>query len=107
LHGPRGNSQKPGGDQIESNLSLLGLSSSLLPKPFRELSTGQRQRVGLVLCHLLDRPLMLLDEPTSALDEDSKQKAIDLLFADNGRTIISTTHDPFWLKRCDKIIELK
>ncbi|MDR8391229.1 ABC transporter ATP-binding protein [Aliifodinibius sp. S!AR15-10] len=100
-------SKKPGGDQIKSKLSLLGLSSSLLPKPFRELSTGQRQRVGLVLCHLLDRPLMLLDEPTSALDEDSKQKAIDLLFSDNGQTIISTTHDPFWLERCDKIIELK
>lgn len=98
--------QKPEPSTIEQSLEALGLPDSVNQKEFRDLSTGQRQRVGLALCHLLDRPLMLLDEPTSALDADSRQKSIDLLFADPDRTIISTTHDPFWIEQCDKTVTL-
>lgn len=86
-------------------LRQLGLGQSVLNKKFRDLSTGQRQRVGLAICHLLDKPLLLLDEPTSALDSASKKKAADLLL-NSERTIISTSHDPFWVDQADKIIEL-
>lgn len=86
-------------------LQKLGLEYSTLNKQFRDLSTGQRQRVGLSICYLLDKPLLLLDEPTSALDSASKQKAADLLLAAD-RTIISTSHDPYWVKKGDNIIEL-
>ncbi|NIT61899.1 MAG: ATP-binding cassette domain-containing protein [Aliifodinibius sp.] len=86
-------------------LKTLGLTPDILDKQFRDLSTGQRQRVGLAICHLLDKPLLLLDEPTSALDETSKQKASELLL-NNKRTIISTSHDPFWVAKADNIIEL-
>lgn len=93
-------------DQLQQDtLQQLGLGQIILNKQFRDLSTGQRQRVGLAICHLLDKPLLLLDEPTSALDAVSKQKAADLLL--NGdRTIISTSHDPFWVDHADTIIEL-
>lgn len=84
----------------------LGLNPSLLENKFPELSTGQRQRVGIALCHLLNKPLILLDEPTSALDHASKQKVIDLLFDNSERTILSTSHDSYWIERCDKVIEL-
>lgn len=87
-------------------LQKLGLERQTLDKQFRNLSTGQRQRVGLAICHLLDKPLMLLDEPTSALDSVSKQKAADILLNNKERTIISTSHDPFWVDLADKIIEL-
>ncbi|MDX1637268.1 MAG: ATP-binding cassette domain-containing protein [Balneolaceae bacterium] len=102
----RNRGKKPRNETISETLAALHLPASIRQEAFRDLSTGQRQRVGLALCHLLDRPLLLLDEPTSALDRTAKQKAIDLLFADPGRTIISTTHDPFWLDRCGTIIEL-
>lgn len=98
--------QKVEEQQITDLFQRLGLPGDILRQPLRELSTGQRQRVGIALCRLLDRPLMLLDEPTSALDQNSKQKAADVLLSEPGRTVISTTHDPFWLERCDKIIEL-
>lgn len=99
-------SQKPETSQIKDNLTALHLPESVIQKQFRDLSTGQRQRVGLAICHMLDRPLLLLDEPTSALDKTSKQKAADLLFADPNRTVMSTTHDPFWLDRCDAVYSL-
>jgi ABC-type multidrug transport system ATPase subunit len=89
-------------------LQELGLEREILNKQFRDLSTGQRQRIGLAICHLLDKPLLLLDEPTSALDSASKQKAAKVLLSSssNDRTIISTSHDPFWVDLADNIIEL-
>lgn len=92
---------------IIETLNKLGLARTSLDKPYRNLSTGQRQRVGLALCHLLDKPVILLDEPTAALDQTSKQRASELLLdSPSDRTIISTSHDPDWLDTADKIIEI-
>jgi ABC-type bacteriocin/lantibiotic exporter with double-glycine peptidase domain len=98
-------SQKPSEAQLEEYLQRLGLGADNLDKAFRDLSTGQRQRVGLAVCSLLDKSLLLLDEPTSALDAASKRKVAELLL-DKKRTIISTSHDPFWVERADQLIEL-
>lgn len=97
---------KPDEEKMKDTFNKLGLEASLLHKDFADLSTGQRQRTGIALCHLLDKPLLLLDEPTSALDKASKQKVIDLLFEKPGRTILSTSHDPYWIERCNKVIEI-
>lgn len=91
--------------QFVNTIQILGLNESTMEKEFRDLSTGQRQRVGLALCHLLDKPLLLLDEPTSALDKASKEKAANLMLGSK-RTVISTSHDPFWVNKADNIIEL-
>jgi len=96
----------PEDHQIKQIFTDLGLDEETLAKTFSDLSTGQRQRVGLAICILLNKPIMLLDEPTSALDEASKDKAITHLFSDNKRTILSTSHDPFWIDRCDRVIDL-
>lgn len=93
-------------DKLEGTFERLGLNPSLLDKDFADLSTGQRQRAGIALCYLLNKPLRLLDEPTSALDRASKQKVVDLLFDDPEGTILSTSHDPFWIEQCTRVIEL-
>lgn len=100
-------SVSPDDDKIAQTFDTLGLDFSLLQNDFSDLSTGQRQRVGVAICHLLDKPLLLLDEPTSALDSASKQKVADLLLSNPERTIISTSHDPWWLERCEKVVTLK
>ncbi|NNE78485.1 MAG: ATP-binding cassette domain-containing protein [Pricia sp.] len=98
--------QKPTEEKVLSTFEALGLSKNTWDETFKNLSTGQRQRVGLALCHLLNKNILILDEPTSALDEASKEKVKKLLLSKN-RMIISTSHDPWWLERCSKIIELK
>lgn len=98
--------QSPGKSRVIEILEDLGLTGGILEKDFSDLSTGQRQRVGIALCILLDKPLILLDEPTSALDEASKEKAAKHLLSDHERTVISTSHDPFWIEKCDRIIDL-
>lgn len=98
----------PEKSRIVDTLNKLGLAKTSLDKPYRNLSTGQRQRVGLALCHLLDKPVILLDEPTAALDQTSKQKVADLLLGSSSdRTVISTSHDPDWLTTADHVIELE
>lgn len=99
-------SKLPNREKIVSVLTVLGLSGEDIAKQFRDLSTGQRQRVGLAICHLLDKPVILLDEPTSALDNASKEKASSLLLAHTNKTVISTSHDPYWVEKADNVIEL-
>ncbi len=88
-------------------LQELGLEPDMYEKSFRDLSTGQRQRVGLAICRLLDKQVLLLDEPTSALDPASKRKAAELLLDNSNRITISTSHDPFWLERATTIVEVQ
>lgn len=95
----------PDKEQIIDLLNGTGLEADILKKNFSDLSTGQRQRVAIIICVLMDKELYLLDEPTSALDRDTKEKIADLLLTDD-RTILSTSHDPFWVDRCDRVIEM-
>lgn len=95
----------PTKEDISKGLEDLGLSVRILERSLEEASTGEKQRLGILLCLLLRREMILLDEPTASLDEDSRQRAMDLLFDNPGQTLISTSHDPVWLERCDRIIE--
>ncbi|MFO7846753.1 MAG: ATP-binding cassette domain-containing protein [Balneolaceae bacterium] len=99
-------SKPPDEEQILKLFEDLGLAPESISKSFSDLSTGQRQRVGIALCILLDKPILLLDEPTSALDEESKQKAADHLLGTEHKTVISISHDPFWIDRCSRIMDL-
>jgi putative ABC transport system ATP-binding protein len=79
--------------QAESLLERfnLGGRTSHLPA---ELSTGERQRVGLARA-LLNRPrLLLADEPTGNLDEDNAQTVLKSLadFAAEGGAVLMVTH---------------
>jgi len=48
----------------------------------------------------------LLDEVTSALDRESKQAVFEV-FSDPQLTVLSVSHDPEWMERCDIVIELE
>lgn len=85
----------PSGPRLTRLLRDLGLEEALLDRPIALLSTGERQRLGLVRA-LLDEPrVVLLDEPTSALDASSAALVEELLrfLILSGRTVIIATHD--------------
>jgi ABC-2 type transport system ATP-binding protein len=69
----------------------LGLNPT---RPFHELSTGNRRKVGLVLAFMNDPDLLILDEPTSGLDpvlQDTFQQMLKERQA-QGTTIWLTSH---------------
>ena len=73
----------------------LGLPADCGPWPIQRLSTGERQRLGLVRALMLRSRVLLLDEPTSALDSASAA-AVEALIAEriaNGTSVIWSTHD--------------
>jgi ABC-type Mn2+/Zn2+ transport system ATPase subunit len=75
-------------------LALLGLES-LGPRLFRNLSTGQQQRVLLARALATDPDVLVLDEPTAGMDVGAEAAIIDFLRDLNCRrrvTILIVTH---------------
>ncbi|MFC2130293.1 ATP-binding cassette domain-containing protein [Bacteroidota bacterium] len=91
---------------LEEELEKINLEKSILDSSFDEISGGEKQRIGIMICRLLKRDLMLLDEPTSALDKENLNAVIDYLCAEKETTILSASHDEEWLKHCNNVIEI-
>ena len=92
-----------------SQLTALAIDPALLSLEASKLSGGQRQRILLAAALALPKPLLLLDEPTSALDEENSQRvALALLRAchEEGRAALVVSHDPVFLRFCDKVLDL-
>lgn len=83
--------------------------------PFAErhpmsLSGGQKQRLAIACAMASDRPLLLLDEPTSGLDLKHMKLVADILnrLKQEGKTIVTVTHDSEFIKNCcDEVVLLK
>lgn len=72
----------------------LGLAADCLDWPVTRLSTGEKQRLGLVRALEDDPPVLLLDEPTAALD-DAATLAVEALLKqrrDDGVAMVLVTH---------------
>ncbi len=90
---------KPGSDRQRQLMQLLDLEDNILQQNMPELSGGEKQRLGLLVCFMLNRPVWLLDEPTASLDEKLRQKVLDHVMA-VGKTVIIISHDNIW-RQCD------
>jgi osmoprotectant transport system ATP-binding protein len=84
-------------DRVEELLVAVGLEPAVYAKRYpRQLSGGEKQRVGIARALAADPPLMLLDEPFSALDPVTRfemQERFVRLRETFGKTAIFVTHD--------------
>jgi ABC-2 type transport system ATP-binding protein len=77
--------------QVDELVDRLGMTRD---RPFHQLSTGSRRKVGLVLAFMNDPDLLILDEPTSGLDPVLQDTFRDLLSERKARgtTVWITSH---------------
>jgi energy-coupling factor transport system ATP-binding protein len=80
--------------RAQAELERVGLGWAVERHP-RDLSSGERERVGLAAVSVAEPDLLVLDEPTRGIDPDRKAEIAEWLFdyAAGGRSVLVATHD--------------
>ena len=100
-------------EELQGILTSVGLEKLLednaldawLGDGGRQLSGGEKRRIGIARAILHDAPILLLDEPTEGLDKQT-EKSIMALFEQHfeGKTVIFITHRLIGLEKMDSIV---
>jgi beta-exotoxin I transport system ATP-binding protein len=86
--------------------ALAGRLDCDLSREIRTLSSGNRQKLGLIQAFMSDPQLLILDEPTNGLDPLVQQAFYDLVreARDAGRTVFLSSHVLPEVERiCDRV----
>ena len=89
---------------LQTLLTNMGFSKSMIHKKVSTLSLGERTRVKVAYMIMMENNVLILDEPTNHLDLHSREMLEKTLEEYEG-TIIIVSHDRYLLERlCDKIL---
>ncbi len=94
-------------NKIEELAEFLELD---LDKKFRDLSTGNKKKAGIINALMHDPDLVVMDEPTSGLDPVIQQRSLELLqkVKDRGGSVFLSSHVLSEVQAiCDRIFMIK
>ena len=94
--------------KAEKLLKKIGLSNRLNHFP-SQLSGGEAQRVAIARAIINDPQIILADEPTGSLDMNTAKDIFKLLnnLKRSDRIIIFATHNRFFAKKADYLLEMR
>ena len=102
------NDKKLALSKAENLLKKIGLSNRLNHFP-SQLSGGEAQRVAIARAIINDPQIILADEPTGSLDMNTAKDIFKLLNNQkrSDRIIIFATHNRFFAKKADYLLEMR
>ena len=102
------NDKKLALSKAEKLLKKIGLSNRLNHFP-SQLSGGEAQRVAIARAIINDPQIILADEPTGSLDMNTAKDIFKLLKNQkrSDRIIIFATHNRFFAKKADYLLEMR
>ncbi|HEY0657172.1 MAG TPA: ABC-F family ATP-binding cassette domain-containing protein, partial [Pyrinomonadaceae bacterium] len=93
--------------KAESILLGLGFTKEIWDAETRNLSGGQKNRLGLARLLLSGADILLLDEPTNHLDVNAVEW-LESFLQNYDKTFVIISHDRYFLDRvCNRIIEIE
>jgi ABC-type transport system involved in cytochrome bd biosynthesis fused ATPase/permease subunit len=100
--------------KIDNLINILDLENlkkeigeNIVQEKGKNISVGQKQRIGIARALYLDPKLLILDEATSSLDEKTESKIVEFLYQyEKNLTILMVTHKEKILYGCDKIFQI-
>lgn len=77
------------------NLIVEWGMESYLEKKVKGYSLGMKQKLGLLIMFMFDRPFYIIDEPTNGLDDFSRQTLFQYIkeLSENGKGILISSHN--------------
>ena len=102
-----GNKKEEAENKAKRILKTVGLSKRLDHYP-SELSGGEKQRVSIARALINEPKIILADEPTGSLDKKTSEEIFALLKKqiNSKRLIIFATHNRFFAKKSDYLLEI-
>ena len=102
------NDKKLALSKAEKLLTKIGLSNRFNHFP-SQLSGGEAQRVAIARAIINDPQIILADEPTGSLDMNTAKDIFKLLINQkrSNRIIIFATHNRFFAKKADYLLEMR
>jgi ATP-binding cassette, subfamily B, bacterial PglK len=100
-------------EKVKKLTILTGLSETLAPEDLvgeggKNISGGQKQKIGIARALYNEPKILIYDEPTSAMDIVSEEQLTETIFNQvKEKTLIIISHRPRVLKYCDFIYKLE
>lgn len=101
-------------DEVQRLLALMQLEdkTSFKEKRFstRDLSTGQRKRLAMIVALLEDRPIYVFDEWAADQDPEFRKYFYDELLPElkrRGKAVLAVSHDDRYFRCADRVIVME
>jgi ATP-binding cassette, subfamily B, bacterial PglK len=100
-------------EKVKELMISTGLSKTLLPEDLvgeggKNISGGQKQKIGIARALYRQPEILIYDEPTSAMDLDSEELLTETIFNQaKEKTLIIISHRQKVLRYCDFVYKLE